>query len=137
MSSAILADTPIPLKEQGGKDHPRGIDVGPMVDVPGKGRAARRRHSIALGRSEMPNPASSSLQCFSPEGEDVSRPPAKPSIYRGTGHLITVSQPNTLLSLNYTNQSNKAFLILAFSVNCQKLCLFCLKNSSQFETVFI
>ena len=111
MSSAILAD--IQPKEQGGKDHPRGIDIGPMVDVPGKGRAAKRRRGIALGRSEMPNPASSSFQCFIPEGKDISLPPAKPSIYGGEGHLIRVSQPNTL----------KAFLTLAFSVNCQKLCV--------------
>ena len=110
MSSALDADTPISLKEQGGQDQPRGIDIGPMVDVPGKGRAAKRRRGIALGRSEMPNPDSSSLQCFNPEGEeDISLLPAKPSIYGGEGHLITVSQPNTLLSLN-NNQSTKAFL---------------------------
>ena len=88
MSSALDANTPIPLKEQGGQDHPRGIDIGPMVDVPGKGRAAKRRRGIALGRSEMPNPDSSSLQCFIPEGEDISLPP-NPFIYRGEGHLIT------------------------------------------------
>ena len=76
VSSALEADTPtIQLKALGGQDQPRGIDVGPMVDVPGKGRAAKRRRGIALGRSEMPRPPSPSFQFFVPEGEDISLPP--------------------------------------------------------------
>ena len=89
VSSALEADTPIiELKALGDQDHPRGIDVGLMVDVPGRGRAAKRRRGIALGRSEMPGPPSSSFQFFVPEGEDISLPP-NPSIYGGEGHLIT------------------------------------------------
>lgn len=42
VSSALEADIPtIELKALWGQDQPRGIDVGPMVDVPDKGRAAK------------------------------------------------------------------------------------------------
>ena len=66
------------------------------MDALGKGRATKPHRGISLGRSEIPKPASPSSQSFIPEGEDISPPPAEPSVNGGVRHLITVGEKNQL-----------------------------------------